>query len=265
MGQEERRKYLLEVIENSHIITTSELAKKACVSNETIRRDLGTLEREGLVAKIHGGVVAIKRKGGEVPYKRRAIERIKEKQAIANEAYKQINKNDSLVLDGGTTTFELAKLLVDREDLFIITPSISIGNYLITNSKCKVFLTGGWVRRHDLMMYGNASIETIEKFHVDKAFVGGAGISHIYGLTDYFDEEVNLRKSIIKSSDERILLVDNSKINNIALITVSPISVFNTIITDDKANIEDINMIRGEGVEVIVAKINRKQSGNMSR
>lgn len=258
MQQEKRREYMLELIRNSPITTTSTLASMLNVSGETIRRDLGYLEEVGLIAKVHGGVVAINQKGVEIPYQKRAEERVLEKQAIAREAYKLIKSGDSMILDGGTTIFELAKLLVDREDILVITPSLVIGSFLISSSKCRVFLTGGWVRREDMTMFGNAAINTIEKFHVDKVFVGGAGVTCQHGLTDYFDEEVNLRKTILKASDEKILLVDNSKLVNTALLSVAPITEFTTIITDEGSPEDETDKMRELGIDVKVVPIKER-------
>ncbi|MGE5485379.1 MAG: DeoR/GlpR family DNA-binding transcription regulator [Ignavibacteriales bacterium] len=255
MRGSERRKALLEAIKQQPIVSPASLASEFKVSPETIRRDLGRLERDGLVAKVHGGVAAIRQRGAEVPYETRAVENVAEKRAIAQEALSLVVPGDSLIIEGGTTAMEFAGLLKGRDDLLILTPSIQLATMMAASSDCRIVLVGGWLRRKDLIIYGNIASEMVRNFHVDKAFIGGAGLSYRHGLTDYFDEEVNLRKEIMKAAEQVILLVDHSKFFNTALLSVAPISSINTLITDDMAPEPELELIRKAGVEVRIARV----------
>lgn len=254
MKANKRREAILDYIQKSVIASPSAIANDFSVSVETIRRDLGYLKEEGLIETVHGGVAAVKQRGVETSYQTRATEHIPEKQKIAEAAAKLVNPGDSLILDGGTTIFELAKHLISIDDLLIITPSVQIGSYLVANTSHRVFLPGGWLRKADQSLFGNRAVETMMSFHVDKAFVGAAGVSAEHGVTDYFDEEVNLRTAEIKSAQDSFLLVDHSKFNETALLSVAPVTAFAAVITNSLAPLSEIEKMRELGVSVIIAE-----------
>lgn len=254
MKPNKRREAILDYIQKSVIASPSAIANDFSVSVETVRRDLGYLKKEGLIETVHGGVAAVKQRGVETSYQTRATEHIPEKQKIASAAAELIKPGDSLILDGGTTLFELAKLLVNIKDLLVITPSVQIGLYLVANSSHRVFLPGGWLRKADQTLFGNRAVETVMNFRVDKAFVGAAGVSSEHGVTDYFDEEVNLRTAEIKSAQNTYLLVDHSKFNETALLFVAPVTAFSAVITNSSAPNIEIENMRELGVSVIVAE-----------
>jgi len=252
----QRREAVLKFIETNVIASPAVIAANFKVSVETVRRDLVSLKKEGLIKTVHGGVAATKQRGVEMPYRTRASKYVQEKQNIANAAVKLIKPGDSLVLGGGTTVFELAKKLITVKDLLVVTPSTEIASYLVANSSHRVFLLGGWLRNEDWSVFGSRTVETMLSFHVDKSFMSAAGISVECGATDYFDEEVNLRNAEMKSAQDSILLVDHSKFTTTALLSVAPVTAFSTIITDDKAPKDEINRMIEMDIETIIATEN---------
>lgn len=253
-----RRKKIIEVIQEQPITTPSNLASIFDVSTETIRNDLNYLEEMGLIIKVHGGVAPAMQRGAEVPYDERETVNIFEKKQIAKEALKLIKPGDSIALGAGTTVEELAKLLVNKEGITIITPSLNIANIFINDKKNRVFLIGGWLRKEDMFLHGNYSVDMIRNFYVDKSFVGSAGVSNKYGITDYFEGEVGIVKELMNISKEKYLLADNSKFGNVALLSIAPANKFDAIITDDKSSVEEIKKLRKSNIDVIVVNSDRQ-------
>ncbi|GFN37170.1 DeoR/GlpR family DNA-binding transcription regulator [Tepidimicrobium xylanilyticum] len=253
-----RRKKIMEVIQEHPITTPSNLASIFGVSIETIRNDLNYLEEMGWVIKVHGGVAPAMQRGAEVPYDKRETVNIFEKKQIAKEALKLIKPGDSIALGTGTTVEELAKLLVNRQEVTIITPSINIANIFANDQKSRVFLIGGWLRKEDMILYGSYSLDMIRNFYVDKCFVSSAGVSSKYGVTDYFEGEVEVVKELINISKEAYLLADNSKFGNVALLSIAPANTFDAIITDDKSSVEEIKKLRKSNIDIIVVNNDRQ-------
>ena len=231
-----RREKMLQLICEAPVTTINELAEFFSVSTETIRKDIEFLEEQDLVIRIHGGVAPKERKSNETPFSTRSTHNLAQKQRIAQAAYHMIKPGDSIILESGTTVQELTKLLADDQELLkslvIITMSFRIMEILQESSYSHVFFLGGRVRRDDFMTYGHYTISMLQQFHVDKAFIGGAGINRELVLTDYFDEEIMLRRQILASSDKTILLADSSKMDKTTIFSVCNLKDIYRLITD---------------------------------
>ncbi|MEW6081140.1 MAG: DeoR/GlpR family DNA-binding transcription regulator [Bacillota bacterium] len=255
MNARDRRVKLLEYVKSQPITRPAELASALSVSAETIRRDLGHLLKDGLIAKTHGGVVAVKQRGVEIPYAARATKMITEKRAIGRAAARLIEPGDCIIIEGGTTAMELVRSISHKDDLMVATQSIEVAMLLEQLGNIRVFLLGGWVRGKDWIVYGNHALHALKNLHVDKAFIGGAGLSLQHGLTDYFDEEVNMRKCMIEGASETVLMVDHSKFDAVALLTVAPLTAIDVVVTDSRCSPSHIQRLKEAGIRVIVAEV----------
>jgi DeoR/GlpR family transcriptional regulator of sugar metabolism len=235
-----RREKMLELIQRSPVTTINDLADFFSVSAETVRKDIEYLDERDLIIRIHGGVAPKVSKGDEKSFNLRYSQNLDKKMAIAEAACNMITPGDSIIIENGTTLQELAKVLVSRPELLktliIVTMSFRILEILKDSDFGKVFFLGGWVRKDDYMSYGQHTISLLKEFHVDKAFIGCAGLDRNLEITDYFDEEVMLRRQIIASCDKSILLADSSKMNKTILFSVCSLKDIYRLITDKECD-----------------------------
>lgn len=227
---------MVDHIQRSPVTTINELAEIFSVSAETIRKDIEYLDEQDLIVRIHGGVAPKVSKGDEKSYDLRYSENLDKKKAIAEAACNMIVPGDSIIMENGTTLLEMAKILVNRPELLktliIVTMSFRIVEILKNSDFEKVFFLGGWVRKDDFMSYGPHTITLLKDFHVDKAFISCAGLNSNMDVTDFFDEEVMLRRQILASCDKSILLADSSKMNKTTIFSVCNLKDVNRLITD---------------------------------
>ena len=231
-----RREKMLDVIRRSPVTTINELAEFFSVSAETVRKDIEYLDEQDLIIRIHGGVAPKVSTGNEKSYDIRYAENLEKKKAIAEAACNMITPGDSVIIESGTTMQELTKVLTGRPELLqtltVITMSFRVVEILKDSNFEKVFFLGGWIRKDDYMSYGHHTIELLKDFHADKAFISCAGLNTKLEVTDYFDEEVMLRRQILKSCDKSILLADSSKMNKTTILSVCSAKDIYRLITD---------------------------------
>ena len=259
-----RRNAMMEHILASPITTPGQLAEHFGVSTETVRKDLDYLVKKGKVHKIHGGVVAVEQQSYEKPHVLRSVENIEQKKRIAKAACALIEPGDTIIIENGTTMDELARSLCDNIDLLsaitIITMSFRIADIFKNFEKLRLFFIGGWLRPGDLLAYGQYTLNILKDFNVDKAFISGAGLNESLMVTDYFDEEVILRRQIIKGAKHTILLMDSSKLYKTRLMNVCPVTDTHHLITDDGCSPWMKKAVEGAGVAVTLAK--QEANGN---
>lgn len=251
---EERHQIILETLEARGSITVNEMVERFGVSEMTIRRDLDALERKGLLRRVHGGAVLDRGRSYEPPFVARAIENLAAKQQIAKAAVAMIENGDSIILDVGTTTLEIARQLMDKQNLTVITPCLQIASLLAENSNIRLIVTGGIVRPIELSMVGHLAERALRDFYVDKLFLGAAGVDLDAGLTEYNLEDTLVKQVMIKNAKRVILVADASKFGRIAFTAIAPLSIVNTLITDENLDLEWISRLRKLEIEVIVAK-----------
>lgn len=255
--QSDRRREIVEIVQKSGSQTVGELCERFDVSEMTIRRDLRDLDREGLLRRVHGGAVSNLGRSYEPPYTIRATRSAEQKEAIGREAAKLILDGDSIALDVGTTTLEIALALKEKHNLTILTASLPIANEIVSNlslnSDVRLILTGGIVRPGELSLIGHIAEQTYKDFHVDKAFIGVGGLSLEAGLTEYNLEDALVKKPLIDHANQRIVVADSSKIGQTTFKSVAPLSVVDMLVTDDEIEAEYLEALTELGIEVIIA------------
>ncbi len=253
MLAEERHQHILLLLNEKGAVTVSELCEQFGVSEMTVRRDLAALERKGLLRRVHGGAVSARGRSYEPPFLMRSSQHAQEKQRIAEAALPLIHDGDSIALDVGTTTLEIAKRLSDVRNLTIVTPSLHIANVLADNPHNRIILTGGILRPGELSLVGPFAERIFAELFVDKLFLGIGGLHLEAGLTEYNLEDAQVKRAMLCSAKECIVVTDSSKLGRIAFAAVGPISVMHTLITDDKADPAIVSRLEEMGVRVVVA------------
>lgn len=250
----ERRIKLLEAIENKQFISVSQLSEIFQVHETTIRRDLDELESQGLVVRIHGGVVPASIKQDEPAFEDRATENMLEKTRIGKYATKYINSGEAIILDSGTTTLQIAKTLNEMpqlQDITIITNDVNIASVLRSNRSITTIVTGGTLFHDSFMLNGQIANESLHQLSVDKAFIATPALNVEKGLTHFNELLIATKKNMIDASAKRIVVTDHTKIGRRALYTFLPIDQIDLLITDNQTDKKLIDEMYKNGIKRI--------------
>jgi DeoR/GlpR family transcriptional regulator of sugar metabolism len=255
--QSDRRKKILELVQESGAGTVSDLREVLGVSEMTIRRDLQHLARDGLLRRVHGGAVSNFGRSFEPPFVVRSTSNADKKRAIGRRGAELVMNGDSIALDVGTTTLEIARALHGKRDLTILTAGLQIAEAVLSHmsltSDVRLILTGGVVRPGELSMTGHIAERTYADFHVDKAFIGVGGLSLEDGLTEYNLEDALVKRHLIRSAHQRIVVADSAKLGRTTLTTVGPLSSVDVLVTDADAPHQVVAALTEAGIEVLIA------------
>lgn len=252
---QERRKKIMEMLQEDEIVKVSELMKLFNVSIETIRRDLEYLEERGSLSRVYGGAVLPQPKAIEPAYEKREVKNFEEKKAIGEKAVELVQDNDIIAIDIGTTALEFAKALVGKKRITVITNSMKIAMVLSVDLDIRVIMLGGEVRNGEFSVSGSLAGSDMKRFNTEKLFLGVGGLSLTKGLTDYHLEETNLRKIAIENTQKVIALADYSKIGVIAMNNVCELDDIDILVTDSKSDPDVMNKLREMGIDVIVTRV----------
>jgi len=235
MFLEERQLQISEFLKNKNAVTIHQLVKKFNISLPTIRRDLSRLEQQGIITRTHGGAII---KGDffiETTFQKRIQKFINEKRKIAQYVVsKLIQQGDTIILDTGTTTFLVASLIRQQHlsGIKIITNSIKNATELAFCQGITHILVGGKVQPETLSLVGPEAIKSLNGFHVDKAFIGIAGLHWENGLTDIDSEEVFVKKEFLKIAKQKIILTDHSKVGKTFFVNICSLSEIDIVVMD---------------------------------
>lgn len=249
-----RRAKILEEIELKGQVSVTDLSKMFKISEVTIRNDLAHLEKQNMLIRARGGAIKIKyyRMGIDPSISDKQKEFLKEKQRIAQAAVKLIEDGDTIVLDSGTTTTEIAKLLGKFKNLTIITNALNIAIILSEYEGFNIFMPGGILRKKSLSLVGVLADENFGKFYCDKLFLGVDGFDTTHGLSTPNSEEAHLNQIMIHTAKRVIVVTDSRKFLRRRFAFIGPITCINTVITDSGIREEDKSRLEKNGIEVIV-------------
>lgn len=231
MNINERRKQILDLIKTKQKIDIEELTPMFNVSLMTIRRDLNQLEKEGLLIRTHGGAAAPYGLKEETPYLQKESANKKEKRAIALRAAELVHDHSAIILDSGTTTFELAKVLKEKEGLTVVTNDILIAAELL-HSSVEVIVTGGELQRGVGAMFGAHTQLLLKELNVAQFFLGAHAIDPEAGVTAPTMEKATIKRLMIEASKETWLIADSSKFGQRSFAHVCNLDQVSGIITD---------------------------------
>jgi DeoR/GlpR family transcriptional regulator of sugar metabolism len=228
-----------------------ELAAHFGTSEMTIRRDLDFLEVEGLARRARGGAISVQSRSFEPPILQRAAHMADAKRRIGAAAASLLRENETIVIDVGTTTHEMAKAIPDGLAITAITNSLLIGTELATKPSVKSIVTGGVVRHVELSLIGARAQSAFLDLNCDTVFVGVAGISDTKGLSEYNIDDADVKRAALASGRRIVVLADASKIGRVAFITFAPIGVVDLLVTNASPDNPVIRRIKDHDVEVL--------------
>lgn len=229
----ERRQEISNYLKKNKKASREELATAFNVSLMTISRDLKFLEEKGILTSTYGGIFYKEFLSMELQYDKKKEDNIEVKRKIAKEAFKRLKSNMTIILDAGTTTFELANL-ISKSNLYlnVITNDIYIALSLYKKTNIKVSLIGGELSFNTGSTQGLTSIEELKKYNVDISFIGTTAITDNYCLCCPSEIKMIIKQLMMKQANNKILLVDSSKFNKKKLYNVGSLEEFDLIITD---------------------------------
>src|SRR6516165_5809405 len=248
---EDRRKQVLELVKERGFITLTDLAREVGVSESTARRDLDHWQGRGVLKRVHGGAMSVEDGQGLPALEARANSQVEEKRRIARTAAARVRDGEAVMLDGGTTTLELARLLVGRP-LQVVTNSLPIANLFANSRETDLVMLGGYVYPSTGVALGPLTIQMMKGLHVQRAFLSVAGIT-AKGLFNSNPLLVETERQMMRCADEVTVLADHTKVGRQALAYLCAISAIDTLIIDHELSAVQRKLLRGAGARVVIA------------
>lgn len=247
----ERLEIIKEIVKQDKKLYVSKLSEKFDVTEETIRRDLEKLEKEGLVTRTYGGAILNNdKKNDNRKFLKRESENEELKKAIALKALDYITPGATLAADSSTTVTEVLSLIKDRDDITVITNSVE-GLIELSDSNINVLATGGILKHNLKSLQGSIAKSTILNYNVDIAFLSCKAIDMKKGIMDCNESESELKKLMRKQADKTVLLIDHTKFNKSSFIKVFDFKDIDMIITDEEPSEEWIEYLKKNKVDLI--------------
>lgn len=245
----ERKALILEMLMENGSVGVSELSTHLDVSPVTVRTDLAALEKEGLLVRTHGGAAPA--------YHTKVFERMQAgkqfKEKIARAAAGMIEDGDSVLITAGTTTALIAKYLLGKRDVHIVTNNTLLLTYARANPQLQLTLIGGEFRSSEEGMVGPMALAALDQFHVSKAFIGIDGASVKQGFTAYFLESAVLVRKMAEQADQVIAIGHSSKFGKHGFARILPFDGVDVLVTDKQITQNFETELAGAGVRVVKA------------
>ncbi|MCD8369156.1 MAG: DeoR/GlpR family DNA-binding transcription regulator [Clostridiales bacterium] len=231
MTQMNRLESMREIVDRIGFCTVKDLADTIGTSEATIRRDISRLDNSGLLKKVPGGVMSLSRSVAIEPsLHARSSMNTDEKERIAAAALKYVRENEYIILDAGTTVLTLARLLGEIRNLTAITYDMQITAELSRFPDISLIMAGGVLRRNFGSFYGYFTESVFREIHADRAFISCDALSPELGIMSYTTDDIGVKRQIIKSANEVILLCDHSKLDVKTFMSIAPLSSISRII-----------------------------------
>ncbi|CAM4088833.1 DeoR/GlpR family DNA-binding transcription regulator [Paenibacillus alkaliterrae] len=229
----------------------TDLASEFQVSEATIRRDLSEVEQEGYLKRTHGGVILDTSANHEPEVSQRLNDQKEQKARIGKAAADLVQDGEHIILDSGTTTLYIAKNLVNRSNITVITNDINVAAELREAKGITVIVIGGILAPNSYMLNGMFALNTLKTLHVQKYFLGTSSIHAKYGSTNTNADVVEVKKAMIEVAQEIIITADDTKIGKVTLHEVAPITSIHKFITGIEASEVQLKGFRDMGITVI--------------
>jgi DeoR family transcriptional regulator of aga operon len=251
---EERRRAIVDLARQEGRVTVEDLVVRYAVSAVTVRGDLEALERAGTLKRSHGGAVPPEPSQQDVPLTIKESRRLAEKRRIGAAAARMIADGETIILDSGSTTVEIARCIRQRKwaSLTVITNALNIALELSGLPTVRVMMLGGMLRQTSYSLTGPDAELALSRLSADRLFLGVDGLDTSIGVTTPDQQEASLNTMMVKASREVVAVLDASKLGQRSLAVIAPIADLDVVITDTAASTADIQSLRDQGVEVIV-------------
>jgi DeoR/GlpR family transcriptional regulator of sugar metabolism len=248
---QERRRRVLDLVSAKGFVTLTDLARALRASESTLRRDLDHWDHHGKLKRIHGGAMYTGDSSSLPALDDRSTSQIAEKTAIAKAAAARIRDGDAILLDGGTTTLEVARRLVGRS-LQIVTNSLPIASLFANSRETDLVIIGGYVYPKTGVALGPLSVRMMDDIHVHQTILSVGGITE-KGLFNSNLLLVESERRMMRSADEVVVVADHTKIGRQALAFICPLAEIDHLIVDAGATRDQLQILEQAGVQYILA------------
>ncbi|MCJ8323983.1 MAG: DeoR/GlpR transcriptional regulator [Rhizobiales bacterium] len=258
MHENERHSLILSVLRQETVVTVNDLVKLTNSSKATVRRDIIALDSAKKLRKIHGGVEALHPPTAGLvgrPFNYNRSMNLDKKRAIAEKAVEICDDNDDIIINGGTTTFQMVHFLARRR-LKVFTNSFPIAEHLIHNSANLVAMPAGTIYREQKIILSPFENDGTKNFSAKRMFMGAQGISN-RGIMEADPLIVQAEEKLINQADELIMLLDSSKFAKRSSLVVCALSKISKVITDSDISAEAVEMIQEAGIELIIVPVKK--------
>ncbi len=250
-----RRQTLRGLVDRNGFVSVAAVAAELGVSEMTIRRDLGQLERQKLVVRTHGGAIASEEKNGEdrdaPSFDARNRKNVAAKLAISAAAARMVRPGETIGLDVGTTTWQLARRLADRGQLKIFTNNLRAA-MVLSDSTHQIYISGGQVRGKEHAVYGSIAVAQLRNYWLDHVFIGVSGITAA-GCFDYSLEDTEVKQVYIERASQVIVLCDSSKFDCQSVVRVCDLDKVDVLVTEAPPPASLERVLRAANVRIVVA------------
>ncbi len=256
MRSSERKAYILRQLEDKSTVTVAELSAALSLSEVSVRKLLAAMEADGQLKRTWGGAVSAYGSLRELSHREKEPLHLPEKQAIAREAYRRIKDGEAIFLDVGTTTLELARLIVTGplRNILVSTNSIHLAMELSKAENIHVIVIGGELRGNIYSCVGSLADWSLRQLFFDRCFISSNRFSVEHGATTPIFQEADVKRLALGASKERCFLLDSSKFGDDSLVLVAAPAEMDTLITDWHAPQRLLQGFAEKGVEVIAAQ-----------
>jgi len=246
----ERHRRICELVRAEGRVTVDELATRFGTSLVTIRADLSTLESAGALTRTHGGALSVPE--GDQPLDVKQLQHRAEKVRIAEAAASLIRDGETIILDSGTTTAEIARRIraLDLESINVITNGLNIAAILSDVAAVRLIIPGGILRRESNSLTGPMAEAALDTLQADRLYLGADGVDPRIGVMTPHLAEAELNAKMIKMSRQVVVVADSSKFARHNISLIARIEQLHMLITDRAAPPEAVERLRAAGVEV---------------
>jgi DeoR family transcriptional regulator of aga operon len=252
MLSEERRIKILELVQQHGNVHVRDLSERFSTSEATIRSDLNKLYTRGYLKRTHGGAVRPETISIDRSLQEKSKMHADEKQRIGAAAAELIADGESIILDSGTTTQQIARHIKSRKNLKVITNGVNIAMELLGVPEIQLILLGGAVRPKSFSVVGHFAEEMLDRLSADKLFIGADACDMEFGLTTPNLEEAQVNQSMVRIAKEKILAADSSKFGKRSLARIMSIGEIDKIITDEDLPEATQAELKAKGIELIL-------------
>src|SRR5215831_121421 len=249
----QRRDKILELLKEDGSAKVINLAKLFKVTEVTIRQDLEKMERDGLLMREHGGAYLKNIEDQVKSFSLSHQDNLDKKELIALKCLEFIESGDTIILDSGSTTTEIAKKLRGMKQLTVITNALNIALMLGAEPGIEVIVTGGEFKPPTLSLTGQKAADFFKGINVQKLFLATAGISLKAGLTYPSISDLVVKRAMIEAAETRYLVADSTKMGKASLASLGALSLIDYIITDAGIEEKHKQVFRDNEIELIIA------------
>src|ERR1700722_19363829 len=248
----ERRTQIVQIVRSKGRVKVNELKQRFRTSAVTIRNDLNDLHQKGLLMRSHGGAVRTDTVLRESPVYEGLKVHSEEKGRIGAKAASLVNDGETIILDSGTTTLEIARRIKNRQNLQVLTNGVNVAMELLDARGVSTFIAGGTVRGDSASLVGRTTEEIFEQFAADKLFLSGAGCDPDFGVSGANLEEVMVNRAMLRIAREIILVADATKFSKRSLSRIVAFSEIDIVISDISMPLDLQKQIESFGCKLIL-------------